>query len=220
MSIVLPPPVATRVLLVDDDDDLRMSLRMTLTRDGRLNVVGDASDGAMLLRLLPDVPCEAILLDLAMPGVDGLAVLLELQRTESRVPVVVLSTHDDVGHVDRALALGAAGYVLKSSRVGDIVTAVRCAIDGGAYLDPSVARAMLDRHLVRSPARASSHGLSRRQLEVLEALCDGSTAYEVAQRLALAESTVGVYIKQLYSRLGVTSRAAAVAVALRQGIVD
>jgi DNA-binding NarL/FixJ family response regulator len=154
-----------------------------------------------------------------MPRMNGLQVLEALAGQPRHPQVVVLSTFDDAGHVDRALSLGAAGYVLKSARVNEIVTAVGCALAGGAYLDPSVARAIVDRHLVRANGRPKDHGLSRRQLQVLEALCDGLTAKEVADRLGLAEMTVGVYVKQLYNRLGVSSRAGAVAMALRQGIV-
>jgi len=196
-------------------------LRALLEESGRIRIVCEASDGVALMQLIGEVECDAILLDLAMPGGSGLKFLEELRTRLLRPPVVVLSMHDDAGHVDRALALGASGYVLKSARPTEIVTAVEAAIAGGAYIQPALALPLIERHVVvavRDPDAGSS--VSRRQLELLRALSQGLGNKEIAHRLGIREETVKGYLKDLYARIGVSGRAAAVAWAIRTRLID
>jgi DNA-binding NarL/FixJ family response regulator len=245
-----------RLVLAEDQVAVRAELRQLLEESQRITVVGEASDGLELLRLLDEVECDAVLLDLAMPRMSGLTFLEELRASpRGHPPVIVLSMHDDAGHVDRALELGASGYVLKSARPSEIVTAVEAAIAGGAYIQPTLARPLIRRHLgtpAKAPGAASSlartprdmaagspervparvpqatpartprigAAVSPRQLELLRALSLGLGNKEIAHRLGITDETVKGYLKDLYARIGVSGRAAAVAWAIRARLID
>jgi DNA-binding NarL/FixJ family response regulator len=210
-----------RVVLVDDQPFYRAWLRAAFDADRRIEVVGEAADGAGLLEILPATGGDVILLDLVMPGQDGLHVLEALARRRHGPPVVVMSAHDDAGHVDRALALGAQGYVVKGAEIDEIVLALTHALSGGIYLQPVIAKAVVQRHLLLSDAsEGGSDDLSRRQLELLRALANGMTNKEIASLLDLAPMTVNDYMKVLFARLGVASRAAAVGTGMRRGLIE
>lgn len=212
--------MASRVIIADDHEDLRSDLRDALEPYG-IRVVGEAGTGSQLLAMAANVACDVILLDLAMPELDGLGTLRQLRRMPARPPVVVLSVHDDVAHVDRALELGASGYVLKSARVDRVVEAIGVAIDGGMYIHPTVARALVDRHLRLSEgATRVPDGISPRQHELVRALARGMGNKEIAGELGIGEETVKSYLSDLYARIGVTGRAPAVAWAMRRKLVE
>lgn len=208
------------VLLADDQEEVRSDVRAALAPYG-VRVVGEASTGRQLIAMTQRVACDAILMDLAMPDIDGLAALHHLSRSSGGPPVIVLSIHDDVAHVDRALELGASGYLLKSARAEAIVEALRIAIDDGVYLHPSVARAIVDRHLRLSGASVrATADISPRQRELVRALARGMGNKEIAGELGIREETVKGYLSDLYARIGVTGRAPAVAWAMRRKLVD
>ena len=210
-----------RVVLAEDQDDVRAALRQLLEGSGRVSIVGEARDGLELLRLLDRVRCDAVLLDLEMPRLNGFEALRALSRRSSRPPAITLSMHDSAAHVDRALSLGAAGYVLKSARPEEIIDAIAAAMVGGAYIQPSIAQPLLKRHLVLTDgAQQTPTSLSPRQRELIRALSMGLGNKAIAHRLGIAEETVKSYLKELYPRIGVSSRASAVAWALRNGLID
>lgn len=216
----MTPERRLRVVIADDHEAVREGLRWMLP-DEAVEVVGEASDGVTLLRLLESNEPDAVLLDLSMPGVGGLEVLAKLGDSGRTVPIVVLTMHDDDANVDRALSLGAAGYVLKSAPRDEMLRALYAAVSGGAYVQPSLAKALLARHLTavaptldESPVR-----LTPRQLQVLRALAAGRSNKELAHDLGLSEATVKGYLKDLYARLEVTSRAGAVAYGMRHGLI-
>ncbi len=210
-----------RVLVADDHEAVREGLRWMLRADDAVEVVGEAGDGEELLHLLDSVECDAVLLDLSMPGMSGLDVLAALNAAGRTLPIVVLTMHDDASHVDRALALGASGYVLKSAPRDEIIRALRAATSGGAYVQPSLAKPLLARHLVAGSggAEGSPVQLTPRQLQLLRALAAGGANKELAHDLGISEATVKGYLKDLYAKLGVTSRAGAVGYGLRHGLI-
>ena len=210
-----------RVIVADDHEAVREGLRWMLRADEAVEVVGEAGDGQTLLALLDAVACDAVLLDLAMPGMSGLDVLAALNTAERTIPIVVLTMHDDASHVDRALALGASGYVLKSAPRDEIIRALNAAVSGGAYIQPSLAKPLLARHVVADAAGIDEEPiqLTPRQLQLLRALAAGGANKELAHELGISEATVKGYLKELYARLGVTSRAGAVAYGLRHGLI-
>ncbi|HSO28996.1 MAG TPA: response regulator transcription factor [Candidatus Sulfomarinibacteraceae bacterium] len=210
-----------RVIVADDHEAVREGLRWMLRADDAVEVVGEARDGQALLGLLDAVACDAVLLDLAMPGMSGLDVLAALHAAGRSLPIVVLTMHDDASHVDRALALGASGYVLKSAPRDEIIRALRAATSGGAYVQPSLAKPLLARHIVADASGVDEHPiqLSPRQLQLLRALAAGGANKELAHELGISEATVKGYLKDLYVRLGVRSRAGAVGYGLRHGLI-
>lgn len=211
--------MTARVFLADDDGELRRELSRIL-QDHGLRVVGQAASGRELIAQLDRVACDAILLDVAMPDMDGLETLGALGRRARVPPVVMLSVHDGIESVDRSLALGAAGYVLKSAHPPQIVEAVMTAVSGGAYIQPSVARGIIDRHLRLAAAAPHRANVSPRQRELLRALAVGLGNKEIAHQLGLQEETVKGYLSDLYARIGASGRAPAVAWAMRHRLID
>lgn len=209
-----------RVVIAEDDPGLRSELRLLLELDGRVAIVGEAADGAAALATVERVRPDVLLLDLSMPVCDGFAVLRALARRRRAVPAVVLTMHDDPGSVDRALALGAVGYVLKHARADEMIGALDAAASGRSVLDSRIARSLIDRHLKLAVVSSTDRQVSDRQAELLRALGLGLGNKDIASRLGLAEETVKGYLSDLYARIGVSSRAGAVAWAMRHGLID
>ncbi len=208
------------MILADDDAELREELRRLLEDHGQVTVVGEAANGRELIDLVDRSHPDGILLDLSMPDMDGFGVLSVLALRPRSVPTVVLTLHDDAARVDRALALGASGYVLKSARPDVIVTALRAALEGGTFIQPTVARELLARHVLVTAGAAGSDRFTPRQHQLLRALANGLSNKDIAYQLGIAEETVKGYLKDLYARTGVASRAGAVAWAMRRGVID
>lgn len=200
------------LLIVDDHPVVRDGLRGMFGADPRFEVVGEAADGAEAVaageRLRPDV----ILMDLRMPGTDGVAAIRELAKRGVPSRVLVLTTYDTDSHVLSAIEAGATGYLLKEAPRAELVRAVEAAARGQAVLSPTVATRLLGQ--VRKPAPAP---LSQRELEVLELIAQGSTNREAAKRLFISETTVKTHLLHVYAKLGVNDRAAAVAAAFSRG---
>jgi len=211
--------MAIRVIIADDHEAVREGLRWMLHADEAIDVIGEAADGEELLALLERTPCDAVLLDLTMPRMSGLDVLAALRAAGRAIPVVVLTMHDDAAHVDRALALGASGYILKSAPRDEMIRAVTAAATGGAYVQPSLAKPLLARHVVSVAGADEMASLSPRQLQLLRALASGHTNKQLAHELGIGEATVKGYLKELYERIGVESRAGAVAYGMRHGLI-
>lgn len=210
-----------RIVVADDAEVVRTEVRAMFAADPRYRIVATVADGADLLELLGRVPCDLVLLDLTMPGKSGLQVLRDLADGRSTVPVVVLSVHDEGTYVDRALALGARGYVLKSAPKADIVQAIEAAVGDGVYLQPELTKAVLERNLVLASRRSPPHlDLTPRQAELLRGLALGLTNKELSVRIGVTQETVKGYLKDVYRRLGVTTRAGAVAVGIRRGLIQ
>lgn len=212
--------MALRILVADDHVAVREGLRWMLHSDETIEVVGEAANGEELMALLDRTPCDAVLLDLSMPVMSGLDVLAALRAMDRRIPVVVLTMHDDPAHVDRALALGASGYVLKSAPRDEMARALTAAASGGAYVQPSLAKPLLARYVVAGgPIAEEPKVLTPRQLQLLRALAAGRSNKELAHELGISEATVKSYLKELYARLEVSSRASAVAYGIRHQLI-
>jgi DNA-binding NarL/FixJ family response regulator len=179
-------------------------------------VVGEAGDGSGALRLAATVAPDVILMDLRMPGMDGVTAIAELARRGNPARVLVLTTYDTDSYVLPAIEAGATGYLLKDAPRDELLRAVRAAFAGQSVLSPSVATRLMSR--VRSPD-AAAEVLSQRELEVLSLVAAGSTNREAAARLFISEATVKTHLLHIYAKLGVTDRAAAVAEGFNRGLL-
>lgn len=200
------------LLIVDDHPIVRDGLRGMFSADPRFEVLGEAADGAEALvaaeRLRPDV----ILMDLRMPGTDGIHATRQLVERGVDSRVLVLTTYDTDLDVLPAIEAGATGYLLKDAPLEDLFRAVEAAAAGEAVLAPSVAKRLMGQ--VRRP---TSEALSSRELEVLDLIAEGCTNREAARRLFVSEATIKSHLLHAYAKLGVNDRAAAVAIALSRG---
>ncbi len=219
-----------RVFLVDDHAVLRAGLRMLLNAEPDMSVVAEAGDvlqaGEALEQLQPDV----VLLDVSLPGINGLEGLVDLIQKSPRSRFLILTMHNDEQYLRRALSLGAAGYVLKQAANDDLLSAIRVVFQGGTYLHPTH-RAVL----FEDPANGlggmdlktkSGHvdedlkgKLSPREYEILQLIAMGYTNRQAAEKLYLSDKTIETYKARLMNKLGLHSRVELVRFALQQGII-
>jgi DNA-binding NarL/FixJ family response regulator len=206
--------VTVRLLVVDDHPVVRDGIVGMVSSDPDIEVVGEASDGAEAVGMARALAPDVVLMDLRMPGTDGVAAIRELARLGLPARVVVLTTYDSDADVLPAIEAGATGYLLKDAPRDELLRAVRAAAEGRAVLAPSVVSRLVDR--VRTP---ESSLLSARELEVLGLVADGATNREAGARLHLSEATIKTHLLNVYAKLGVGDRAAAVAEGFRRGML-
>ena len=205
----------TGVFLVDDHEVVREGIKRMLARVPGVAIIGEASDGEEALRDVPTARPDVVLLDMSLPGVQGLDVLRELQTLPDPPRVVVLTIHDERELVLGAARLGAHGYVLKQASRDELVDAIAAAAEGGFYFSPEIVDILRE-----PPAPAAPVPLSARELEVLRLVAAGAENREIAERLFVSSETVKTHLATIYRKLGVAGRAHAVAAALRQGQLD
>lgn len=222
-----PKTEATRILLADDHAILRAGLKLLLDAQPDLDVVGEASNGARALALAEDVQPDLILLDLTMPGLGGLEVLRTIKDVSPGSRVLVLTMHDDESYLRQALALGAAGYVLKKAVDSELLNAIRAVMRGEVYVHSALMEKLLnleatDQTSATPPENGSNpwDALSKREADVLRLVALGYTNAEIANQLALSVKTVETYRARGMEKLGLSTRAQLVRDALARGLLD
>ena len=211
----------TRVMLVEDNPSYREVVALALGGHADLQLSGQFGTAEIALRSLaaaerPDL----ILLDLRLPGLDGLEALPRFRAAAPAAKIIVLTQSDHEADVLRAISLGAAGYLLKTSTVAQIVEGIRTVMAGGASLDAGVARFILQTLQTRLPTREAEQLLTDRQRQILALLSEGLVKKEIADRLGISYATVDEHIAHIYERLGVHNAPAAVHKAHRLGLFE
>ncbi|MGI4742525.1 MAG: response regulator [Janthinobacterium lividum] len=209
-----------RLFLVDDHAVLRHGLRALFQQEeNSLEIVGEAENGEQLLAQLPATPCDVVLLDLHMPGLDGLATTQRLRTEFPEVRVLVLSMVDNERSIGQVLAAGALGYVLKNAGHDEIMVAVRTVAAGRRFLCSELGLAMLDKVLVTAPEPAAkpTGGLSAREQEILQLVAEGLTTSQIAEKLFTSPRTVETHRQNIMEKTGAKNTAALVKVAVSQG---
>ncbi|WP_436759546.1 response regulator [Streptosporangium sp. V21-05] len=203
-----------RVMIVDDHPVVREGLRGMLEADPGITVVGEASSGDEAVVRAGELAPDVILMDLRMPGGDGVSATsrILIGRPESRV--IVLTTYETDADIVRAVEAGAAGYLLKDTSRADLLAAIRSAARGETVLSPSVATRLVTR--MRAPVAES---LSPRETEVLSLVARGLTNAEIGRSLFIGETTVKTHLLRVFGKLGVSDRTAAVTTALDRGLL-
>lgn len=209
-----------KILIADDHLIIRQGLRMILETEADFEVVGEAADGAEALRLCAELNPGVVLMDLRMPGMDGLTAIDKLRSSQPGVAVVILTTFNEDDLMYRGLQSGARGYLLKDTDRATLFDTIRAAARGETLLKPEIMQRVLSRAgSASAPASSSLVELTERELEVLKAVARGDRSKEVAARLGISERTVKAHLASVYSKLGVDSRAAAIAVAAQKGLL-
>jgi NarL family two-component system response regulator YdfI len=216
---------AIRVVIADDHFIVREGLRLILETDPCMELVGDAPDGASAVRLVGEVQPDVVLMDLRMPGLDGLQAIEQIRAAWPQVALVILTTYQEDALMLRGLQAGARGYLLKDTSRETLLDAIRTAARGETLLQPEVLARLLARTSEARPAGgppdsvAGSVVLTQREQEVLEAIARGERSKEIAAHLGISERTVKTYLSSIYAKLEVDSRAAAAAKALASGLL-
>lgn len=212
-----------RVLLADDEAMVRAGLRAILASDPEIAVVAEAGDGTQAVQQARLHRPDVLLLDIRMPGQDGLAAAADIRATTPAAQVVILTTFGEDAYITRALDAGASGFLLKASDPQELLTAVHAVAGGAAYLSPQVAKRVITdlRRTSRRGAAAEQRlgTLTDREREVLVLLAEGLTNASIARRLGLVEGTVKGYVSVVFQRLGVDNRVHAALLAYEAGLV-
>ena len=203
-----------RVLLADDHPVVRAGLRGMLAAEPDIEVAGEAGSGAEAVALSRAGGYDVILMDLRMPGCDGVAATEQIIAADPGARVVVLTTYETDADILRAVAAGATGYLLKDATSAELAEAVRAAARGETVLAPSVAG-----RLVTHVRRAPRESLSARETEVLARVARGRTNAEIGRELFISEATVKTHLLRAFGKLGVSDRTAAVTTAIERGLL-
>ena len=218
--------MATRILIADDEELVHTGFRMILEAEDDFEVLGEASNGTEAVEMARSLQPEVILMDIRMPGMDGLEAtrqIVESEKTPSS-RVLILTTFDEDEYVYEALRAGASGFLLKRTPAATLVEGIKVIADGDALLAPSVTRRLIDQ-FARSPEPGKSEAkalqlLSPREREVLALVARGLSNGECAEQLFMSEGTVKTHVKRIYTKLDLRDRTQAVIFAYEAGMVD
>jgi DNA-binding NarL/FixJ family response regulator len=210
------PPL--RVLIVEDDPVMQLGLEQSLAAHSQLAIVGQAEDGYLGVRAALELKPDVVVMDIGLPRLDGIAATAEIKKALPNVRVVMLTSHIADTEIIAALSSGADAYCIKGANVDRLLVAIAAVAEGAAYLDPLIARKVIDRLKPPAPAGNFAH-LSQRELEVLKLMVDGYSNPEIASRLYLSANTVKTHVRNIMNKLSVDDRVQAAVVALRSGLV-
>lgn len=214
-----------KVLIVDDQELIRMSLSIVLGGEEDFEIVGVAENGQMAIDLTRQLSPHIVLMDIHMPVMDGVKATAVIKHEMPEVKVMILTTFDELGFVKDALASGAEGYVLKAIHPSDLAAGIRLVHHGGTLITQEIAKQLISQWINSSDAaveereKKNNFRLTEREVEVLEHLSRGETNREIARKLYLTEGTVKNYISNVYSKLDVAGRHKAVFKAIEEGII-
>lgn len=222
-----------RLILVDDHDVVRTGVKTYLERQTGLQVLGEASSGEQAIAIAHDLNPDVIVMDITMPGMDGLEATRQIKTLCPDCRVLALTVHEDKQYFFEMLAAGASGYITKQAAADELVAAIRVVAQGHVYLQPALARWLLDdyirlsgTHVVDSIASAAQvqfgegqPRLSKRELQVLELISQGNTNLMISEKLGISPKTVARHRERIMDRLNLHSAAELVKYAIRSGLV-
>ncbi len=209
-----------KVLLVDDHVVVRQGLKALFASEPDVEVIGEAGNGREALGCIPKLQPNVILMDISMPGLNGIEATRQIRHNHPDIKVVVLSMHANEEYVFQVLQAGASGYVLKQSDSMEVLTAIRAALSGGSFLSPPISRAVIDDYVRRAEARGQGGDLellTSRQREVLQLLAEGLSNQEIAKQLSISIKTVETHRSNMMNKLGVSNKTELIKYALRKG---
>lgn len=212
-----------RVLLADDHAVLRAGLRALLNAQPDIEVVGEAGDGTQAVQLAQALAPDIALLDITMPGVDGLAATRQIRQLCPHTHVIVLTMHEEAGFLRRMLDAGGAGYVLKRAAEAELLAAIRAVHRGEAFVDPAMTRTLIQNYLGQAEPVAqpsASTELSPRETEVLALIAAGYTNQQIAEKLVISVKTVETHKAHIMEKLAARSRVDLVRYALEKGLLQ
>ena len=209
-----------RIVIADDHLIVRQGLKLILETEDGLELAGEASDGAEAIQRCTELKPDVVLMDLRMPGMDGLTAIEHLHIEQPQIAVVILTTFNEDELMLRGLRAGAKGYLLKDTDRQTLFSAIRAAARGETLFQPEVLARLLSKLGEKSFSSTTTFNLTEREQEVLNFVARGERSKEIALKLKITERTVKAHLASIYNKLGVDSRAAAIAVASQNGLLS
>jgi len=199
---------------------VREGLRDLLRGEADMAVVGEAADGCRAVRMAEELAPDLVLMDIAMPEVNGIEATRRIKQARPETAVLVLTAYDNTEFISAVLEAGAAGYLLKNVHGSELLRSIRAVHGGDAVLDPAVARIVLERLRTAAPRGVGSRSLSVREVEVVRLGAEGLVNKEIADRLALSDRTIQTHWRNIFVKMGVGSRVEAIMRAVKNGWID
>ena len=208
------------VMITDDHSMIREGLKNLLELDGDIKVIAEAVDGEDCLQKLNVVKPDVLLLDINMPKKNGLEVLQSLKVAKSKIKVLVLTVHNEIEYLMKAIDIGVSGYILKDSESAELKKAIFSVASGENYIQPSLIPALNSKMIEKDKDEGKIDSLTKRELEVLKLLAVGMYNKEVAEKLNISERTVKNHVSNMFKKLGVTDRTQAAVFAIRNNLIQ
>lgn len=212
--------MAIKIMIADDHSMIREGLKNLLELDGDIQVIAEAVDGEDCLNKLQVVKPDVLLLDINMPKKNGLEVLKSLKSKKSKLKVLVLTVHNEIEYLMKAVDIGVNGYVLKDSESAELEKAIFTVAEGESYIQPSLIPALNAKMIETNKDAEKIKSLTKRELDVLKLLAVGMYNKEVGKRLEISERTVKNHVSNIFKKLGVTDRTQAAVFAIRNNLVQ
>jgi len=209
-----------RVLIADDQTLFRVGLARLLEEDPRVEIVGQAGDGAEAVKLAGTLKPDVVLMDLKMPNLDGIEATRQIASSLPGVKVLLLTTFEADNHVIQALKAGASGYILKDSKPDSIVSSLLAVMAGERVMASAVANRVLEMLTGTTTPKEFYDGLTGREIEILKLLAGGMANKQIAYKLKISEKTVRNHVSNMYEKLNIYDRSQAVLYAVRKGLVE
>jgi DNA-binding NarL/FixJ family response regulator len=209
-----------RVLIADDQTLFRSGLAKLLEEDPRVEIIGQASDGADVIKRAAALKPDVVLMDLKMPNVDGIEATRTIASEHPEIKVLVLTTFDADSYVLQALRAGASGYVLKDSQPSAIISSILAVMSGERVMASAVANRVLDMVTGTTTPKEFYDGLTAREVEIIKLLAIGQANKQIAYKLHISEKTVRNHVSHMYEKLNIYDRSQAVLYAVRKGLVE
>ena len=212
--------MAIKIMIADDHSMIREGLKSLLELEGDIQVVAEAEDGVDCLEKLKICTPDVLLLDINMPRKNGLEVLQTLKSSKSKVKVLVLTVHNEVEYLMKAVDIGVDGYILKDSESAELKKAIFSIVEGENYIQPSLIPSLNSKMIEKNMDEGKIESLTKRELEVLKLLAVGMYNKEVAEKLNISERTVKNHVSNIFKKIEVTDRTQAAVFAIRNNLIE
>lgn len=211
--------MAVKVMIADDHSMIREGLKQLLELEGDFQVIAEACDGVDCMEKLETILPDILLLDINMPKMNGLEVLKKMKEKKVRVKVLVLTVHNEVEYLLKAVDIGVNGYLLKDSESSELKKAILSVVNGEDYIQPSLIPLLNSKMIDRDKDSIKIEQLTKREMEVLKLLAFGMYNKEVAESLEISERTVKNHVSNIFKKIGVTDRTQAAVFAIRNNLI-
>lgn len=211
-----------KVLVADDHTILRQGIKALLNNQGKIEVVGEAKDGREAIKMIEELLPDVVLMDIAMPGLNGLEATRRIKKKFPEIKVLVLTMYAHEEYIFQILNAGANGYLVKETAFQDLITAIKAVYRGEAFMSPSISKKVIDRYAQRAQVDKNDvcDILTTREREVLQLIAEGNSNKKIAEALFISPKTVETHRTHIMDKLNIHGRAGLIKYAIRKGIID